>query len=276
MWVGSASTGTSFAPGAFRFWRILLPIFTKEILKKIKYRISESLLMDNGITFLSNALRSTDTRDSITEILQYSSRLIAGVSSNHELAARRVYKSLSEGRKIFRLFRFIPELETLLTINESDVLLQRLSISQSTIAFVFYVLDNWIYLLEIVKRKSRRDIRSYKFIKNRVSLLRIILALILTGYELKLEKNKPACSKSENQHGDRQLWIRLFHESLRLWLTLHKLHLLHLFMISHHPKSATPEIVHDRTRYDILPGLVGLTSAITAFLRKTVLLRDSN
>ena len=55
------------------------------------------------LTFLSNALSETDSRDSLTEILQYGARLWAGILPSQELPARRVYKSLSKGRKIFRL-----------------------------------------------------------------------------------------------------------------------------------------------------------------------------
>jgi hypothetical protein len=229
--------------------------------------------MNHMISFLSDTLRSTDTRDSFTEVLQYLARFVAGASARHELAARRVYKSLSEGRRIFRLFRFIPEAETLLKIDESDRVLHSLEVSQSSVAFVFYLLDNWIYLLETVKRKSRGDIRVYKYIKNRVSILRISLALILTVYEIKRKNNLREGETCDSR--DRHLGIRLFHESLRMWLTLHKLHLLRLFMTDNHPKSSPPSIVHDRTRYDILPGLVGLTSAITSLVRKTILHRNS-
>ena len=242
--------------------------------------------IDGCLGFLSNALSQTDTRDSLTEIMQYSARIVAGTCTSQEIAARRVYKSLSEGRKIFRLLRFIPELRVLRSIDDLDPALKRLAISQSAAAVAFYVLDNWIYFLETVKRKSRGDIRPIKYIKNRVSLLRILISLFLTLAELHRElsqRMEPLIGSifrgktSTDDEGSNttlvSLTVRLWHESLRLWLTLHKLHLLGLFLGLPAGKRLEPVILQDRKRYDILPGTVGLASAITAFMRKTILRR---
>jgi hypothetical protein len=228
--------------------------------------------IDKLLLFLTDALSRTDARDSFTEILQYTARIIAGTCPTQELAARRVYKSLSEGRKIFRLFRFIPELRNLTLVDDPDKLICRLAISQSAVSALFCILDNFIYYLETVKRKSRGDIRPFKFIKNRVSLLRICIALVLTTLELRRELNLKKEIILDPEDRSVQLSVRLWHESLRLWLTLHKLHLLSLFLsLPAGKQRVPPAIVSDKTKYDLVPGLVGLASAVTAFIRKTYL-----
>ncbi len=223
--------------------------------------------MDKSLAFISNALDRTDSRDSFTEVLQYSARLIAGTCPSQELAARRVYKSLSEGRKIYRLFRFIPEIRSLSLISEANPLVYHLLAQQSVAAISFYILDNWIYLLETVKRKSRGDIRPFKYIKNRISLFRIIVSLAITMILLHRSRRKESRSSQSSETTDSRciaLWARLWHESLRLWLTLHKLHLLEQFI----PRQG---VVADRRKFDILPGALGLASAVTGFIRRTVL-----
>lgn len=228
--------------------------------------------IDKLLLFLTDALGRTEARDSFTEILQYTARIVAGTCPTQELAARRVYKSLSEGRKIFRLFRFIPELRSLTLVDDPVVLIRRLAIFQSTVSALFCMLDNLIYYLETVKRKSRGDIRPFKFIKNRVSLLRICIALVLTALELRRELNLKKEVILDPEDRSVQLSVRLWHESLRLWLTVHKLHLLRLFLSLPAGKHRVPPgIVRDKTKYDLIPGVVGLASAVTAFIRKTYL-----
>lgn len=199
------------------------------------------------------ALNATDTRDSITEVLQYSVKLCSGIFSGNELVYRRLYKSLSEGRKIFRLFRFIPEMSNLAHMDDPDSLLLGICRFQSCVSVVFYVLDNLVYVLEIVKRKSRREIRPLKYIKNRVALLRIWIGIILALFLIKRRKS-----------GLGQHVFRLWHESLRLWLTLHKLHMMSLFYSLNTKSALVP--VHRRST---IPGIVGLVSAITALIRKS-------
>jgi hypothetical protein len=229
------------------------------------------------ITFLSEALERTDARDSITEILQYSARLASGLYPSHEVASRRVYKSLSEGRKIFRLFRFVPEIKQLQQINDVDPLINRLAYYSTSAGVIFYVLDNLIYYLETVKRKSRGDIRPFKLIKNRVSMLRITIAITLTMLELRRSYLKPDEAMELRRSVDIvetrfKLFVRLWHESLRLWLTLHKLHLLSLFIGN---KEDTVKVTDEsRQKMDILPGIIGLGSAVTSLIRRTVLRSD--
>lgn len=208
------------------------------------------------LSSVANALNVTDTRDSITEILQYSSRLWAGLDPKNEFACRRIYKSLSEGRKIFRLLRFVPELNFLAQIDDPVWFLRNLSRAQSIIATAFYMLDNWVYMLETVKRKSRGEIRPWKYVKNRVSLIRICMGLTLTISEL---------FRAIYLRNNSQLLaylVRLWHESLRMWLTLHKLRLMGLF------SSPSPH-THPLRTVHVLPGAVGLVSAITSLIRKT-------
>lgn len=214
--------------------------------------------------------------------MQYSARLLAGMCPVQELAARRVYKSLSEGRKVFRLFRFIPELRQLRVISDPDPVIHCLSVSQSAAAFFFYSLDNWIYLLETVKRKSRGDIRPMKHLKNRISLIRILVALAITLAELNREVKKSVgltFSRLLGQDPDQEdenvnrrkfvlLFVRFWHESLRLWLTLHKLRILTRFLTLGPKETFIPV---SRREYDILPGAIGLASAVTGFARRTVL-----
>ena len=240
--------------------------------------------VDKTLSFLTTALGQSDSRDSLTEVMQYSARLMAGTCPSQELAARRVYKSLSEGRKVFRLFRFIPELRQLRTIEDPDPLIQGLTVAQSSFAFLFYALDNWIYLLETVKRKSRGDIRPVKHFKNRISLLRILIAITLTIAELKREFEKSAdltFSRMLGQDTDSEdekvtrwrfivLTVRFWHETLRLWLTLHKLHILSQFLLLP-PKKTVALITVNRREYDVVPGAVGLASALTGLFRRTVL-----
>lgn len=234
--------------------------------------------MERSLTFLSAALSNTDARDSLTEIFQYSARLIAGVSPSHELVSRRVYRSLSEGRKIYRLFKFIPEMNALMHMQEADTLLRSLGSFQSVTAIVFYVLDNWIYLLETVKRKSRGDIRPFKYVKNRVALLRTLLSFIITLIHIhKMSHRIPKSDKPADDAHVLQsrkaliLIVRLWHESLRLWLTLHKLHLIELFAVIPSAPKYKPS---DKHKFDVLPGAIGLASAITGFIRRTSLKLD--
>jgi hypothetical protein len=246
---------------------------------KKKFRAFGILVpVERSLAFLSAALSNTDARDSITEIFQYSARLVAGVCPSHELVSRRVYRSLSEGRKIYRLFKFIPEMNALMHIQDADTLIRSLSSFQSVTAIVFYVLDNWIYLLETVKRKSRGDIRPFKYVKNRVAFLRTLFSLIITLIHIhKLSRRAP---KSDDPTDDAHvlksrkaliLIVRLWHESLRLWLTLHKLHLIELFVVSPSAPKYKPS---DKHKFDVLPGAIGLASAITGFIRRTSLKLD--
>jgi hypothetical protein len=227
------------------------------------------------VSFLSEALAQTDTRDSMTEILQYTARLTAGLFPSQETPARRVYKSLSEGRKIFRLLRFIPETQCLMQLDDSDYLVLRLSRTQSLLSVAFYVLDNWVYLLETVKRKSRGDVRPFKFLKNRISLLRILVSMTVTLLKVRRLHSKSngdgVESNSSNARRDEylRLGVRLWHEGLRLWLTLHKLHLIDLFVKV--PSPSYKVDTSDRHRFDVLPGAIGLASAVTGFIRRTAL-----
>jgi len=243
--------------GSFFFWRIFvrIRIFSRGVVQMF--------------TFLCDALDRTDTRDAITEILQYSARLTAGLLPSFDLQARRVYKSLSEGRKIFRLFRFVPEMKALSEIQEEDIHIYRLNILTSLLSTAFYMLDNFIYYLETVKRKSRGDIRPVKLMKNRLALLRTLSGMLLTILELnqcRKRSRSPSMSPSALN-----LWIRLWHDTLRLWLTMHKLHLLSLFLFRN--KVVESVAVTPSTRYQmhILPGAIGLASAITSLVRRTLL-----
>lgn len=224
--------------------------------------------------FLCEALDRTDTRDSITEILQYSARVTAGVFPASELQARRVYKSLSEGRKIFRLFRFVPEIRTLLEIQEDDVVIRRLSFATTCLSTLFYILDNSIYYLETVKRKSRGDIRPLKLIKNRLALLRTASGTLLTIVHL--DRSRRVTTTTSKNGISWHLWIRLWHDILRLWLTMHKLHLLSLFLFRN--KVVETVAVTPATKYKmhILPGTIGLASAITSLVRRTLLRSHEN
>lgn len=238
-----------------------------------------------ALSRVTDVLNHTDTRDSVTEVLQYTARLASGLFPSQELACRRVYNSLSEGRKIFRLLRFVPEIRDLADVNESDPVIRRLTVAQSGVSAAFYLLDNWIYFQETVKRKSRGDIRPVKYVKNRVSLIRVIIGLLLTIAVLHRELRQKSefvsshrlRESSRNDHSEPlrpnvilSLLVRLWHESLRMWLTLHKLHLLDLFMS---PKRGFVPIDELRRTVNVLPGAVGLASAVTALVRKTVLSR---
>jgi hypothetical protein len=221
------------------------------------------------LAFLSQALNQTDTRDSLTEVMQYAARLFAGTLPGEQLAARRVYKSLSEGRKILRLFRFIPEINNLIKISNSDSFKRHLATSQSAAIILFFMLDNWIYFIETVKNKSRGDIRPLKLLKNRISLLRIALSLTLTVAELQSVIRCKNGQQGERPTTYRQLLIRFWHECLRLWLTLHKLHMLEAF--TRMKELTESNNLLQKNLYDIIPGAVGLAAAVTGFLRRTVL-----
>ena len=217
-------------------------------------------------SFLSDALDRTDTRDSITEILQYSARLTAGIVPSSQVPTMRVYKSLSGGRKIFRLFRFVPEMKLLAEMDVDETFITKLNISTTALSAAFYLLDNSIYYLETVKRKSRSDIRPVKFVKNRLALLRTVLGMLLTVLEMHRIR-KMTTSKSIPNH----MWVRLWHDMLRLWLTMHKLHLLSLFLGQNIVIEKSAIISDSKYHVHVIPGVVGLASAITSLIRRTVL-----
>jgi hypothetical protein len=220
-------------------------------------------------TFLCDALARTDTRDAITEILQYSARISSGLVPTHDIQARRVYKSLSEGRKIFRLFRFIPEMKTLSEIHDDDPLIHRISVMTTSLAVAFYMLDNSIYYLETVKRKSRGDIRPVKLIKNRLALLRTISGIVLTVLEIR--RFRRTFGVRSPKAVPVNLWVRLWHDSLRLWLTMHKLHLLSLFLVKNKIVETVAVTPETNLKIHILPGAIGLASAVTSLIRRTIL-----
>jgi hypothetical protein len=219
--------------------------------------------------FLCDALARTDTRDSITEILQYSARVTSGVFPSYDVQARRIYKSLSEGRKIFRLFRFIPEMKTLSEIHEEDQLIRRFSVMTTSLAVAFYMLDNSIYYLETVKRKSRGDIRPVKLIKNRLALLRTVSGIMLTIFEIR--RNQKTFATRSDKAVPVNLWVRLWHDILRLWLTMHKLHLLSLFLVKNKIVETVAVTPETNLKIHILPGAIGLASAVTSLIRRTIL-----
>jgi hypothetical protein len=210
----------------------------------------------------SNILANCDTRDTFTEAIQYSCKLFAGLFPEQDTQFRGVYKSLSESRKIFKLLQFIPAYNDFLEVRSSDFVSYQLTKLKVGLSVAYYFLDNLVWLLETIKRQPRDGMRPYKQLKNRISLLRITVALGLGVYELSRELYQ---KRGREIIIDRS--VKLWHESLRMWLTFHKLHLLSLFI------SSPPKSVQMSRRHDIVPGTVGLLQALTGLGRKLLLPR---
>ena len=160
-------------------------------------------------------------------------------------------------------------MKTLSEIHEEDQLIRRFSVMTTSLAVAFYMLDNSIYYLETVKRKSRGDIRPVKLIKNRLALLRTVSGIMLTIFEIR--RNQKTFATRSDKAVPVNLWVRLWHDILRLWLTMHKLHLLSLFLVKNKIVETVAVTPETNLKIHILPGAIGLASAVTSLIRRTIL-----
>ena len=111
----------------------------------------------------------TESRELLIEALQYSCKLIAYFGPDQGPKVARIYRSLSEGRKVFRLFKFVPEL-ALIDANDLLASLKHL------LAGSFYLLDHWVWLEQVVLQ--RKNLETWKFLKHKISLLASTFGLL--------------------------------------------------------------------------------------------------
>ena len=171
-------------------------------------------------------LEEVEGRELITEAIQYGMKLVIASDPEQKEALARTYSSLSQGRKVFRLFRFIPETlracETDLT--DIDSILEGLKHASSAI---FYVIDHYVWIVQFAIKTSKENVAVVKKWKHRASIIVSVFAILvhirrmhsLAGEAVTLNKVDSDIVKKDI--------IKILHNSVRLLLSVHKLdHLL--------------------------------------------------
>jgi hypothetical protein len=111
--------------------------------------------------------------------------------------AKKFESSISNGRKIFRLFLWlneIAELNDLIKLQKFGVPMRILKIISTSCSFIYYLTDNIVYLANLdlcspfVPFIGHQKLK-WKQIKNIFSLTKTILEIIIAIYAIKL-KNK--------------------------------------------------------------------------------------
>ena len=106
------------------------------------------------------------------------------------LKAKKLESSLSNGRKIFRLFLFlneISELHDLIKSSSKEKPLRILKVVSACCSFVYYLTDNLVWLANLGFTSSFVPFSTqlkWKQIKNCFSLIKTILEIVIAFQEI--------------------------------------------------------------------------------------------
>ena len=162
------------------------------------YMFYFSLWQTNTSSFL-NLLNSSKGRDKFCQLLQYLCNFYVTCMRESEefrqlvrekkiesvLKAKRMESSLSNGRKIFRLFLFLNEISEMYDLIQSKSFqrpLGLLKVISTCCSFVYYLTDNIVWLANLGFTSSFVPFSTqlkWKQIKNLFSLAKTVLEIII-------------------------------------------------------------------------------------------------
>ena len=199
-------------------------------------------------------LEEVDGREAVTEALQYCTKLAMVWDPSEKERYRRIYDSFSQGRKVFRLFGFLPEfIRGFDPEPKDDNLLMK---TKHFAAATFYLLDHYVWLLRNMSSTNLHTMSTAKSLKHRASLVYSILSLIVDINEAHSSLKQSVTSDCNNQSNLRLLRsvVKALHHTFRIWLTSHKLHLSLNRKIDSWSETKS--------------GILGLSSAILSLIKK--------
>ena len=102
-------------------------------------------------------------------------------------------ESISQARKVFRLFRFFDEIKGLVKILKTDkpIAFKILSVFTYFCSIMYYISDNILWVINIVVKSGGLDKKISKYWKNKknfFSLCRVITYTIILVYSVILQK----------------------------------------------------------------------------------------
>ena len=169
-------------------------------------------------------LEDVDGKEAVTEALQYLTKLVMVAVPEDRAKLRRLYDSFSQARKVFRLFRFIPELlQATDPEPKDDSFLKR---TKHFTAACFFLVDHYLLLLQTFIPADRKHVLLVKSFKNRISLLYSMVGLLVDATEALSSIADTLDSRHQPQIMRLKLIksiVKALHHTFRLWLTSHKL-----------------------------------------------------
>jgi hypothetical protein len=102
-------------------------------------------------------------------------------------------ESISQARKVFRLFRFFDEIKGLVKILKTDkpIAFKILSVFTYFCSIMYYIADNTLWAINIVVKSGGLDrtiAKNWKYRKNFLSLCRVIAYSVILIYSVILQK----------------------------------------------------------------------------------------
>jgi len=133
-------------------------------------------------------LDKSSARDKMLSFFQYSSLLCSDIPFEVLSAKQKLFiqfrKALSDGRKGFRLFKFLSEFEKgRLAVQKRNSYATKFFASILYFnSFMYYILDNWVFVETVLKKAGIKRSRVYgveklKNYRNYFSLIRTLLAI---------------------------------------------------------------------------------------------------
>lgn len=168
-----------------------------------KYYISSWVKNTNSFR---NLLNTSKGRDKVCQFIQYSATFYIScmrTSDDAELAnivkqkkepsvnrAKKLESNISNGRKIFRLLLWLNEISEILNLVDSkkmNRLLRILKIFSTCCSFAYYLTDNIVWLAGMGYMSPSIFKYKWKNLKNSLSLLKTILELVISVYNIYLK-----------------------------------------------------------------------------------------
>ena len=175
----------------------------------IKKNIRKSKDLAKIVRKLTKLMSSSKGRDKICGIVQYLAKIIAlsAKKSNIQeiqdsfmnqemkghLVAFRIYKSLSQARKIFRFLKFIDVVEDIIILGNRVLDEEQMRVKLSLMlfskvsSFFYFLFDNFVWLVQsdiLRDYISRQAKKQTIYIKNVFSLFRVCFSMFLSFQEL--------------------------------------------------------------------------------------------
>ena len=171
---------------------------------------------------ISKVFDDVDSRELLTEALQYACKLGLGLVPDRHDDFLRAYISLSQGRKVFRLFKFVPELIKVSDTDSRDILSLLKGGKHIAIA-VFLLMDHYVWLLQSALAHPRTELSPPKSMKHRAALIASVLGALIDLIEMQriVQKERERAEKSKEIRTSCRIALHV----LRFWLTLHKLNI---------------------------------------------------
>ena len=171
-----------------------------------------NLNRDKSRSKLHELFEFTESRELVIEAMQYSCKIVSYICPSKTPVVAKVYKSISEGRKVFRLLKFVPEL-ALIEAND------HLSDFKHFFSGMFYILDHWVWIEQVVLQ--RKNLETWKYMKHKFSFLASIFGLLIALRDL----HRSLLCETSQQVLER-LSAKSIYNFLRILISLLKLRVL--------------------------------------------------